>query len=142
MKIFKLVLAAVILLAGLMSLNACQTVNSPIENYTWILTSRTYSMETRTPIAGTNMTIYFDSQTKKFNGNSGCNLYSGTYTVDGLTLTIDANISVTVMWCSDEKNEQERQYLEQIKATASFKMDHGNLIIYCGKDTLFFSRRK
>jgi heat shock protein HslJ len=141
MKILKLVLAALILLAGLAPLSACQTLNSPIENLNWVMTSRGPLTSLKSPIEGTEITIYFDSQTKEFRGNSGCNQYSGTYQVDGLELIINDNIAVTTTWCSDAINEQERQYLEMLKVAVSFRMDHGKLIIYSGQQVINFSKK-
>ncbi|MBN1161738.1 MAG: META domain-containing protein [Dehalococcoidales bacterium] len=141
MKFFKLFLAAVIFLTGIATLSACQTLNAPIEDYTWVLTSYGQAGNMKAPLEGTEITVTFDSKEKEVSGNSGCNHYSGTYTVDGLDLTIGENMAVTEMWCGDDKGEQERQYLEALQAAQSFQMDHGNLIIKCGKQTLNFKRK-
>ena len=141
MKFMKLLLVAVMLLTALPILNACQ-IESPLEDYTWILTSYGQPGSMKVPLEGTEITVTFDSQEKKVSGNSGCNLYSGTYTVDGLNLTIGENMVVTEMWCGDEKGEQEQQYLAVLIAAESFKMDHGNLIIYSGQKILNFKRKQ
>ncbi len=142
MKAFKIVLALAILLTGLLTLNACQALNAPLEDYTWILTSYGTPGNLNTPLEGTEINIFFNSGTKQFNGSSGCNQYNGTYKVDGLTLTIDDSIITTKIACSDVRNEQERNYLEALKAAQSFKLDHGNLIIYCGTEMMNFRRQQ
>jgi heat shock protein HslJ len=141
MKSLKISLAVIILLTGLLTLNACQLA-SPLEDYTWVLTARGEPGNMKTPLPDTEVTAFFDSNTKQVKGSGGCNQYGGTYKVDGLTLTINGDIVMTALWCSDAKNEQERQYIETLKAAESFELDHGNLIIYCGKQTLHFSRQK
>jgi heat shock protein HslJ len=140
MKALKIVLAAAILLAGVLALNACQAIQSPFEGYNWNLVSRMEGGANIFPLEGTVISVFFDSKTLKFSGSSGCNQYSGTYKVDGLTISIDATIITTKIACSPERNEQERKYLEALKLAGSFKMDHGNLVIYCDKQIMTFKR--
>jgi heat shock protein HslJ len=140
MKVLKIMLLAVILLGGILALNACQSINSPLENYNWILTLWGRGGEQVKLVPDTQITAYFNGKDNTVSGSSGCNQYGGTYKVDGLTLTINKDISITEMFCSDEKNGQEGRFLNALKAATSFKMDHGNLIIYCGMDTLQFKR--
>src|SRR4030067_887492 len=92
MKAFKIVLTLVILLTGLITLNACK-IESPIENYTWVLTSYGQPGSMKTPLADTELTAFFESETKQIKGNGGCNGYGGDYTVDGLSLSITGLIS-------------------------------------------------
>jgi heat shock protein HslJ len=140
MKVLKIMLAAIILLGSVLALNACQTLNSPLEDYNWTLTFWSRAGEKITLVPDTQITAYFSGKDNTVSGSSGCNQYSGTYKVDGLTLTINKDISITEMFCSDEKNGQEGRFLNALKAATSFKMDHGNLIIYCGMDALQFKR--
>ncbi len=140
MKLTNVILAAVIFLVGLAALNACQTVKSPIEDYTWVLTTRTDSGNVIAPLPDTEITILFKSEDKTFSGNAGCNYYSGTYSLAGTNLGINENIAVTEMWCGEEKGRQETEYLAALADAVKFEMDHGNLIMFCGQQTLYFSR--
>ena len=141
MKLFKVLLAVVILLNGLLTLNACQ-IESPIENYNWILISYGEFSHVQTPLEGTEISIFFDSEGKIVSGSGGCNHYSGTYEIDGLSLSIDERMAVTEMWCGEEIGEQERQYFEALQAAHSFKLEHGNLIIYGSMHKLIYMRQE
>jgi heat shock protein HslJ len=140
MKALKIILAAVILLGGILALNACQTLNPPIEDYSWILTSWAEGGNVKTLLPDAQITAFFSSKDQTVSGSSGCNSYRGAYKVDGLTLTIDKDIVMTAMACSDAVNKQESQYIQTLKAASSYKMDHGNLLIYSGNSILKFMR--
>lgn len=140
MKLLTIFLAVVILLTGLLTLNACQAVNSPIEDYTWILVSRNDAGKSIVPLEGTQITLFFNGKSKVFNGNGGCNDYGGSYKVDGLTLIVEGNLVMTEIACSPAVNDQEIKYVEALKGAETFMMDHGNLVIYCGKQILTFQR--
>jgi heat shock protein HslJ len=140
MKVIKITLAAVILLGGVLAFNACQTLNPPIEDFNWVLVEWVRGADAKTILPDTQISAFFKNQDKTVSGSSGCNQYRGTYKVDGLSLTINNDIAMTEIYCSAEKNDQERQYLNALKAATSYKMDHGNLIIYCGVDTLRFKQ--
>jgi heat shock protein HslJ len=140
MKALKVIMAAVILLAGILTLNACQSLNSPLEGYNWVLFYWFHASDEKTLLPDTEITAYFNDKDKTVSGSSGCNQYSGTYTLDGLTLTINDNIIITEMYCSVEKNEQERLYLEALKNATNFVLDHGHLKMYCGDDIMQFKR--
>jgi heat shock protein HslJ len=92
------------------------------------------------PLEGTVINIFFDSQKLQFSGSSGCNQYRGTYKTEGMTLTINGSIITTKIACSPERNEQEQKYLEALTLADSFKLDHGNLVIYCDKQIMTFKR--
>jgi heat shock protein HslJ len=141
MRLCKILITSVILLVSLFALNACQ-VESLIENYTWVLTSYGESGNMQAPLEGTEITIFFDSKERTVSGSGGCNHYSGTYTLDGLDLTIGEDMAVTEMWCGEEKGEQERQYLETLAAAESFQINQGKLVIYCGQQILNFIRQE
>ena len=141
MKTINLILIAVILLVCLVVLNACQAVKSPLEDYTWVLTSYGQLGDMKTPLEGTEITVIFNSQEKTFSGNAGCNHYSGTYTLDGANLDIGAQIAVTEMWCGEAIGEQETKYLEALQAAQSYSIDDGNLVINCGQQMLNFKKK-
>jgi heat shock protein HslJ len=140
MKTLKVVLAAIILLGGVLVFNACQSLESPLEGYNWVLYHWLRSGQEKTLIADTQITIYFNEKDKTFSGTSGCNQYSGSYKLDGLTLTINKDIMMTLMSCGSEKDEQERLYLDDLKQATNFVLDHGHLKLYCGQNIMQFQR--
>lgn len=140
MKMLKIALAMVILVGGILTFNACQSLESPLEGYNWILYYWLHSGYEITIISDTQITIYFNETDKTFSGSSGCNQYGGTYKLDGLTLKINDDVFMTQMSCGDEKNEQERLYLDELKGVSNFILDHGHLKMYCGQDILQFKR--
>ena len=44
-------------------------------------------------------------------GNTGCNSFTGGYTVDGATVTIDGNVAATLMACEPDAQALEQQFL-------------------------------
>jgi heat shock protein HslJ len=140
MKVINFILAAIILLGCVFVLNACQSLTPPIEGYKWILTEWVHAGNAKTLATGAEISAFFNGETKILNGVGGCNLYNCTYKVDGLSLTINDDFMISKINCSTEKNDQENQYINTIKTATSYKMDHGNLIIYCGTDILKFQR--
>ena len=140
MKSLKIVLAAIMLLISYLTLTACQ-VASPLEDYTWVMMSYSEVGKTVNALPGTEVTAFFDSTDKTVRGSGGCNSYSGSYKVDHLTLSISGPMAMTEMWCGDERNAQETEYLKILQKANSFEMDHGNLIIYSGQKTITFKRK-
>ncbi len=140
MKILKIVLAAIILLTGILALNACQSLASPIEEYSWLLYYWDHGGTVKALVPDIAVTAFFSGKDKTVSGSGGCNTYSGTYKLDGLTLTINNDIISTEMYCGDGVSEQETEFFNAFIKATHFILDHGNLIIYCGMDTLEFKR--
>ncbi len=65
----------------------------------------------QTPVlAGSTVTLEFETDTNGVNGSGGCNEFSGSYTTNGSTITFSALVS-TLRACADDKlNEQEQKY--------------------------------
>ena len=139
MKSLKVVLAAIILLTGYLTLTACQ-VASPLEDYTWVMMSYSEGGKTVNALPGTEVTAFFDSKDKTVRGSGGCNTYGGKYNLDHLTLSFP-ELTMTLMACGDEINAQETVYLKLLQGADRFEMDHGNLIIYSGQKTIKFRRK-
>ncbi len=83
-------------------------------------------------VAGTTVTAHFDEPSKPeakhgmVTGDSGCNRYTGPYTVDGDRLRT-GDIATTRRTCEPEVNEQEAQYLEALSATRAFTITRQTL---------------
>lgn len=82
----------------------------------------------RVPLPGTTITLAFDDS-GAVSGNSGCNSYSGGYTVSGSSLSIGPLIS-TQMACEPDVMDQEQLYLNALQGAASFDLPGGQLVIF------------
>ena len=78
-------------------------------------------------LAGSNITTEFGSD-GTLSGNSGCNTYSGTYTVTGNQITIGP-LASTRMACSDPAGimEQETQFLAALQTAATYNIENATL---------------
>ena len=70
--------------------------------------------------AGVTITATFDAG--RVGGTSGCNSYSGPYTVSGSKLTIGPDIAGTQMACGAAQMAAERLYLGVLPKTASYRI--------------------
>ena len=61
-------------------------------------------------------------------GSTGCNRYTGPYTVDGESLTLGA-IASTQMACPPPAGEVERAYLDALQQVAQWRMDDAELVL-------------
>jgi heat shock protein HslJ len=78
-------------------------------------------------LAGSNVTAEFGSD-GTLSGNSGCNTYSGAYTVTGSQITIGP-LASTRMACADPAGimEQETQFLAALQTAATYKIESTTL---------------
>jgi heat shock protein HslJ len=119
---------------------ACATPRSPVEDIEWVLTSFTIDSESREVLPETEITVFFEGDTREFGGNAGCNHYAGSYEIDGRDLDIPGPVAVTEMWCGDEIGRQEQEYLEVLLKAESFEVDGDILRIEGSKGVLNFER--
>jgi heat shock protein HslJ len=54
-------------------------------------------------------------------GNTGCNSFSGTYTIDGSSLEINGDVAATMMACDDASQQVETQFLTALSEVASWE---------------------
>jgi heat shock protein HslJ len=78
-------------------------------------------------IAGTQMDIQFGKD-GTVSGNSGCNTYSGSYTVNGNQIQIGP-LASTMMACEDPAGlmDQEQQYLAALQTATTYQIE-GNVL--------------
>jgi heat shock protein HslJ len=78
-------------------------------------------------LEGTTLTASFNED-GTLSGNSGCNQYNGSYTVDGDQITIGP-LASTMMMCSDpaEVMDQEAQFLAALQSAANYEIE-GNVL--------------
>ena len=131
-----LTLALLMLLAFL--LTACGAPESSLEGKNWILTSYSIDGESREVLPDTQVTLSFDAEEKQLGGNAGCNLYGGGYEINGSKLKALEPFYMTEMYCGDERDRQERDFLEVLQAVESYKVTGDTLRINSSKGTLNF----
>ncbi|MBP0902699.1 META domain-containing protein [Mariniflexile gromovii] len=66
------------------------------------------------------LTIAFDEETKQVSGFSGCNRFSGTYTVNKNSITMGP-LASTRMFCDTSKNNIDTKLLELLAKVDTFK---------------------
>lgn len=97
-----------------------ETVEPSLVGSEWLLVS-TQAQGTLMPAYdGVGVTLNFTEQ-GEYNGNSGCNLYHGSYTQDGALLSLGAAAS-TRMACIDENaNAQESDFLAALATVTGYQ---------------------
>jgi heat shock protein HslJ len=102
-------------------------IHSPagLENTMWVLDTLNGSkIITET---GKEITLLFDSNTKKFSGFGGCNSYSGAVKKELDKLTFSA-VGSTKMACDDMKNET--SYFSELPKTDKYDTKNNLLYLY------------
>ncbi len=67
-------------------------------------------------------------------GESGCNTYSTSYEVDGMSLTIGAEIAGTRKACPPAETAVERAYLERLPQVTAYRIASGTLTLLNSDD--------
>lgn len=103
------------------------TAPKPLEGTNWTLTSYLGPNGTGVKVpAGVAATALFKGAA--MTGNSGCNQYRGSYTVDGNKLTIGQTLS-TLMACEQAKMALEQAYLAVLPRVATFAISGDTLTL-------------
>jgi heat shock protein HslJ len=74
------------------------------------------------------VTLMFDPARQTLSGNAGCNSYSGGYSVQGSRLTIDENMTMTLMACPD-RDWNEGEYLQLLSTASGLAIWDNRLIL-------------
>lgn len=101
------------------------------------LTDTTWSLSTLMdkPIFADSYISALFTTDGKVAGSSGCNQYSGTYTVSGTTIQISSSLASTMMACSQELMEQESAYLQAFTEAKSFSINGDQLTLKDANNT-------
>ena len=77
----------------------------------------------------------------RVSGDNGCNSYSGSYTLDGSTLTIGSNLVTTLVGCTGSAATVEQTYMARLHRTRSYEIsgDRLSLLDASGKDLLGYT---
>ena len=97
---------------------------NPLANTNWKLHGMNMN---EVPLPRSSITIRFGAD-GSLSGNSGCNDYSGSYTVNGDALSVGP-LAGTGALCDDEIDMQEQRYLAILQSAATFEMSRNLLII-------------
>lgn len=80
-------------------------------------------------------TITFTKEGNTIAGNLGCNLYNGSFKMDGDKLSF-TNIATTVMACDSANNELETKMLDVINQTDNYEVTENELKLKAGDKVL------
>jgi heat shock protein HslJ len=105
----------------------CGGSDAELEGQTWTLSG----IGGRPAVSSAVSTATFTDGT--LTGNSGCNEFSGTYTVSGDTMTIELG-PVTLRACEGNIGEQETLLFEAFGATTNFAIDGTDLRLLDGAE--------
>ena len=97
---------------------------NPLANTNWKLHGMNMN---EVPLPRSSITIRFGAD-GSLSGNSGCNDYSGSYTVNGDALSVGP-LAGTGALCGDDLDMQEQRYLAILQSAATFEMSRNLLII-------------
>ena len=75
-------------------------------------------------------------------GSSGCNRFTGSYTLDGESLTFDPTAAMTRMACAEDQSAVEDGYMANLPLTATWAIEDGDLLLSSadGSDILGFEQ--
>ncbi|HSF85439.1 MAG TPA: META domain-containing protein [Acidimicrobiia bacterium] len=120
-----------ILLVLLLSLGvaSCGGSDAELEGQTWTLEG----VGGRVAVSSAISTATFTGGT--LNGNSGCNEFSGTYSVTGDAMTIELG-PATLRACEGNVGEQESALFEAFMTTTTFSIDGTDLRLLDEADTV------
>lgn len=107
-----------------------------LEGTPWVLTTFVKGEVASSLLADTTITVSFEGGT--VNGTSGCNQYSGPYTLEGMVLKVGP-LAATKIACPNDILEQESTFLTSMEAASSFAIEGTQLTIMYPEGTLIFS---
>jgi heat shock protein HslJ len=104
-----------------------------LEDKKWVLESiKGNAVE----IKGEAPFISFDTTKQSAGGNTGCNLFGGSYTVEGSKLTIKDTFSTMRACIEDNRMEVERNFLDALQGVNSYEIKDGKLFLKNGDNVL------
>lgn len=108
-----------------------------LEDKKWVLESikgRQYFA----PIKG--VFLNFDAGKNGVGGNSGCNVFGGSYKVNGGKIDIKNVISTMRACVEDGKMATEREFFDGLRTANRFEVNDGRLFLYKGRNLLLTLR--
>ena len=124
------------LLCTSLVLTGCDGAKQVIDTTSNIQLSGAYtvtSVYTKNVEKNTTPTITFNALDKTVNGQTGCNSFFGTYTLNLYNLNF-GEFGVSEKHCEEPIMEQERQFLDALRQTGSFTYRNGVLTLFSALD--------
>lgn len=109
----------------LLALTACSSARNDLAGSQWRLTE----LNGNAPLASTEpISLNFESATQA-GGNSGCNIYGGSYRVSGSSLSF-SELASTMRACADPAPmEQEGIFLQALGAATTYELANNQLLL-------------
>lgn len=104
---------------------ACAPADNPLAGTNWQVTDYAdprNSTGMTNVLKDTALTANFSAD-NVISGSGGCNSYSGTYQLDGTSLTIPGPLATTAMACAEDVMAQETIFLTNLQAVQGYKLD-------------------
>ena len=140
-KILIVLIAVMLSMFTVISLTACSTPNSMLDDTKWFLRSYGVQNNLEAIIEDSEITATFNSADGEISGSAGCNTYWAGYEVKGSGLSIFEMV-FTEMACVSPEGvmEQEDVFLSLVANAQSFEADDTTLTIFCsGGQQLYFT---
>lgn len=106
-----------------------------LEGTPWVLNTFVMGEAASSLLAGTTITASFDAGV--VSGMSGCNQYSGSYTLEGDQMKVGA-LAATKIACPNEILEQESNFITMLETATSFMIEGTRLTITHPDGALIF----
>lgn len=139
MRIFTLVLV----LVTTVSFTGCNEAKQVIDTAGNIQLSGTYTVThvTSKEVETTLPTITFNALDKTVNGQTGCNSFFGSYTLNLANLTF-SEFDVSEKYCEDLIMMQEQKFLEALRNTGTYTYREGVLSLFSADGSILLQARK
>lgn len=112
-------------------------VDGRLEDQRWVL-ERIKGRQTFAPLPFAFLN--FNADKGSAGGDTGCNVFGGSYTVKGNKITF-TDIFSTMRACEeDDRMSVEREFLGGLRAATRFELEHGRLMLYEGHELLLTFR--
>ncbi len=121
--------------------NGSVTGEIGLEDNIWVLKSYGEAENLKDVLEDTEITATFNKEEGRVTGSGGCNSYFGGYETEDANLSIPGPIGATEMSCGEQKDTQEREYLNILQAAESYEIENGKLTINCGNQVLIFESK-
>ena len=95
-----------------------------LEDKKWVL-----EMLNGKPVEGTKPFISFDAAKQSAGGDTGCNVFGGSYAVSGDTIRIFDTISTMRACIEDDRMEVERKLMDALQNANRFEIKKGKLFL-------------
>lgn len=104
-----------------------------LEDKKWVLESIG-----NTPVSrlGRTAFVVFDDSKRSAGGNSSCNVFGGSYSVNGSDLKITDVVATMRACIEDDRMRIEREFLDGLRNTNRYEIDRNKLLLFQGRRLL------